>query len=84
MALGTGKTVAVVDATLKGNNPSGNTGANKGQGETAGVGQLNSAILAQRPLTSNTRNQGPDGRKSSVGEQSLPIITAAQRKVSRL
>lgn len=84
MGTGTGKTRAVVDATVKGKMPDGNMGPNRGQGETPGVGQINSVVLNQRTFTSNPRNQGPDGEKSIIGAQDLPIVTTAARKTGRI
>ena len=70
-----------VDATIKGKMPNGNTSSTH-IGETPGVGQINSAVLVERPFTSNPRNQGPNGEKSMNTE--LPIVTTGARKTGRL
>lgn len=81
---GQGMTKATVDATRKGMNPSGNTGDGRRQGEVPGSGTLSSAVLNQRPNTSDPRNQGPSGTPSVIGSAEFPIVTMADRKTGRI
>lgn len=81
---GTGKnSKSSINITAKGRMPNGNSGATH-EGETSGVGQIQSAVLNERPLRSNTRNIGPEGTPSEIGATRLPVITTADRKTGRI
>lgn len=70
-----------VDVTRAGR---GATGGGTSLGETAGAGSLFSAVITERPNTSNNRNQGPSRASTEIGQASLPVVTSEQRNTGRV
>lgn len=72
------------EATRKGKFPSDNTGPNRSQGEVPGAGNINSAMLNERPNLSNPRNRGPERAPSRSGATAVPIVEMGTRATGRL
>lgn len=70
-----------VAATRKGR------GGKKGgssEGETSGVGSMDSAQLVERENKSNTRNRGPERAGSEAGSSTIPVMTMGSRATGRV